>query len=81
MAIRLQSLPQLNTEWLRCWRQLGRRYSLDPVASHYGALGQLLEPSLPEAHFQDAFLHWETDAARWHRDTGALLPDTVKIGT
>ena len=62
------------------WRLLCRRYSPDPVVSQYGALGQILEPSLPEAHFQDAFLHWEADIARWERDTGTVLPDTVKIG-
>ena len=37
------------------WRLLCRRYSPGPVVSQYGALGQILEPSLPEAHFQDAF--------------------------
>ena len=47
------------------WRQLCRRYSPDPAVSHYGTLGQILEPSRPEAHVQDAVLHWEADVARW----------------
>ena len=33
------------------WRLLCRRCSQDTIVSQYGALGQILEPSLPEAHF------------------------------
>ena len=36
------------------WRLLSLRYALDPISSHYGTLEQVLEPSLPEARFQDA---------------------------
>ena len=62
------------------WRLLCRRYSPDPVVTQHGALAHILEPSLPEAHVQDAFGHWESDIARWERDTGTVLPDNVKLG-
>ena len=47
------------------WRLLCRHYTAEPVVSQHGTLGRILEPSLPEDHFHDAFLHWEADIASW----------------
>ena len=75
----LTTIQSADTEnGFEVWRLLSRRYSADPVVSQYGALAQILEPLLPEAHFQDVFLHWEADIARWEREAGTVLPDNVK---
>ncbi len=40
------------------WRRLPQRYAPNQVASHFGILGHILEPVLPEARFQGALAHW-----------------------
>ncbi len=61
------------------WRLLSLRYSPNPIANSFGMLGHILEPVLPEAHFQDAFAYWEAHIAKYERDTGTPLADSVKI--
>ena len=61
------------------WRLLCLRYSPNPIANSFGMLGHILEPVLPNAHFQDAFAYWEAEIAEYERDTGAALADSVKI--
>ncbi len=61
------------------WRLLSLRHSPNPIANSFGMLGHILEPVLPEAHFQDAFAYWDAEIAKHERDTGAPLADSVKI--
>ena len=44
-----------------------------------GYLTKLLKPKFDNNNFEESFTTWEIELARFERDNGSTLPDTVKI--
>ena len=61
------------------FRVLHQRFSLPVGTRSIGYLTTLLKPKFEEQSFEENFLQWEYDVARYELDNGQALPDTVKI--
>ena len=61
------------------FRVLHQRFSLPVGTRSIGYLTTLLTPKFEEQSFEENFLQWEYDVARYELDNGQALPDTVKI--
>ena len=61
------------------FRVLHQRFSIPIGARSIGYLTTLLKPKFEGQTFEENFLHWEYDVARYMLDNGQALPDTVKI--
>ena len=60
------------------WRLLSQRYAPRPMSKQYATLGHILRPSFG-TNFLDDFQNWESGIADYERDSGTILPDSVKI--
>ena len=61
------------------FRVLHQRFSIPIGTRSIGYLTTLLKPKFEEQTFEENFLQWEYDVARYELDNGQALPDTVKI--
>ena len=61
------------------FRVLHQRFSIPIGTRSIGYLTTLLKPKIEEQTFEENFLQWEYDVARYKLDNGQALPDTVKI--
>ena len=61
------------------FRVLHQRFSLPVGTRSIGYLTTWLKPKFEEQSFEENFLQWEYDVARYELDNGQALPDTVKI--
>ena len=61
------------------FRVLHQRFSIPIGTRSIGYLTTLLKPKFEEQTFEENFLQWEYDVARYELDNGQSLPDTVKI--
>ena len=60
------------------FRVLHQRFSLPVGTRSIGYLTALLKPKFEEQSFEENFLQWEYDVARYELDNRQALPDTVK---
>ena len=61
------------------FRVLHQRFSIPIGTRSIGYVTTLLKPKFEEQTFEENFLQWEHDVARYKLDNGQALPDTVKI--
>ena len=61
------------------FRVLHQRFSIPIGTRSIGYVTSLLKPKFEEQTFEENFLQWEYDVARYKLDNGQALPDTVKI--
>ena len=61
------------------YRRLHLRYSLPLGTRSVGYLTHLLKPKFDDKNFEETFLRWEYDLARYETDNTSELPDGVKI--
>ena len=64
---------------LEIFRQLCQRFSIPLGTRSIGYLTKLLKPKFDNNNFEESFTTWEIELARFERDNGSTLPDTVKI--
>ena len=64
---------------LEIFRQLCQRFSIPLGTRGIGCLTKLLKPKFDNNNFEESFATWEFELARFERDNGSTLPDTVKI--
>ena len=61
------------------WRLLAQRYKPNQGMKALGQLRNILNPSFPEANFEDAFLQWEADVEKYERTFAAQVQDIMKV--
>ena len=67
------------TNGYETYRQLALRFSLPLGTRSIGYLTSLLKPKFDDHKFEESFLQWEFELAKYERDNGGQLPDNVKI--
>ena len=73
----LRSMPEDNG--FEAWRLLTQRYKSNQGMKALGQLRNILNPSFPEANFEDAFLQWEAEVEKYERTFAAQVQDIMKV--
>ena len=63
------------------WRLLARRFSLPGTALDISLLTRVLEFKFRPDHFEQDYSEWETLKARYERQSGSALPDSILVAT
>ena len=63
------------------WRRLHRQFSLPDATRHVSLLTQLLDWKFNTSTFEQDFNAWETVKAKYERQTGTPIPDSVLVAT
>ena len=63
------------------WRLLARRFSLPGTALDISLLTRVLEFKFRSDHFEQDYSEWETLKARYERQSGSALPDSILVAT
>ena len=63
------------------WRLLARRFSLPGAALDISLLTRVLEFKFRNDQFEQDFSEWETLKARYERQSGTALPDSILVAT
>ena len=63
------------------WRLLARRFSLPGTALDISLLTRVLEFKFRTEQFEQDFSEWETLKARYERQSGTALPDSILVAT
>ena len=66
---------------LESWRLLARRFSLPGTALDISLLTRVLEFKFRAEQFEQDFSEWETLKARYERQSGTALPDSILVAT
>ena len=66
---------------LESWRLLARRFSLPGTALDISLLTRVLEFKFRTEQFEQDFSEWETLKARYERQSGTALPDSILVAT
>ena len=77
-------LTQITSESLNgfeSWRLLARRFSLPGTARDISLLTRVLESKFRPDHFEQYYSEWETLKARYERQSGSALPDSILVAT
>ena len=64
---------------LEAWRHMHNRCQIRHGPKAIGKLSNLLKPTFPEAHFEDAFAQWEFNLREFETDTKLTLPDFIDV--
>ena len=74
---------QGNTELngFESWRLLARRFSLPGTALDISLLTRVLEFKFRPDHFEQDHSEWKTLKARYERQSGSALPDSILVAT
>ena len=73
----LRSMPEDNG--FEAWRLLTQRYKPNQGMKALGQLRNILNPSFPEANFEDAFLQWEAEVEKYERTFATQVQDIMKV--
>ena len=63
------------------WRLLARRFSLPGTALDISVLTRVLEFKFRPDHFEQDYSEWETLKARYERQSGSALPDSILVAS
>ena len=63
------------------WRLLARRFSLPGTALDISLLTRVLGFKFRRDHFEQDYSEWETLKARYERQSGSALPDSILVAT
>ena len=66
---------------LESWRLLARRFSLPGTALDISLLTRVLEFKFRPDQFEQDYREWETLKARYERQSGTALPDSILVAT
>ena len=80
-SARLVVRGNVEVKGFESWRLLARRFSLPGTALDINLLTRVLEFKFRTEQFEQDFSEWETLKARYERQSGTALPDSILAAT